>query len=65
VTSPTRSTTAGCAYLELRKKARHDRRPVDELMQRYVLGCFLARLAGSRFADRFVLKGGVLLGHVS
>lgn len=38
MTAPTRSTTAGRAYLELRKKARHDRRPVDELMQHYVLG---------------------------
>ena len=30
-------------------------------MQLYVLECFLARLGRSRFADRFVLKGGVLL----
>jgi len=61
MTTPTRSTTAGRAYLDLRRKARQDHRPVDELMQLYVLECFLARLGGSRFADRFVLKGGVLL----
>jgi len=61
VTSPTRATTDGRAYLDLRKKARQDRRPVDELMQLYVLECFLARLAGTRFASQFVLKGGVLL----
>jgi hypothetical protein len=61
VTSPTRATTDGRAYLDLRKKARQDRRPVDELMQLYVLECFLARLAGTRFASKFVLKGGVLL----
>jgi hypothetical protein len=61
VTAPTRATSAGRAYLDLRKKARQDRRPVDELMQLYVLECFLARMAASRFADRFVLKGGVLL----
>jgi hypothetical protein len=30
-------------------------------MQLYVLESFLARLAATRFADRFVLKGGVLL----
>jgi hypothetical protein len=61
VTSPTRATSAGRAYLDLRRKARQDRRPVDELMQLYVLECFLARVAVSRFADQFVLKGGVLL----
>jgi hypothetical protein len=61
VTSPTRATTDGRAYLDLRKKARQDRRPVDELMQLYVLECFLARLAGTRFAGQFALKGGVLL----
>lgn len=61
MTTPTRSTTAGRAYLDLRQKARQDRRPVDELMQLYVLECFLARLAATRFAGQFVLKGGVLL----
>ena len=61
MTPPTRADTAGRAYLDLRRKARSDRRPVDELMQLYVLECFLARLVRTRFADRFVLKGGVLL----
>jgi hypothetical protein len=61
VTSPTRSTADGRAYLDLRNKARQDRRPVDELMQLYALECFLARLARTRFASQFVLKGGVLL----
>jgi Nucleotidyl transferase AbiEii toxin, Type IV TA system len=61
VTAPTRATPAGRAYLDLRRKARQDHRPVDELMQLYVLESFLARMAATRFADRFVLKGGVLL----
>lgn len=61
MTSPTRATAAGRVYLDLRSKARQDRRPVDELMQLYVLECFLARLAVSPSADKFVLKGGVLL----
>jgi hypothetical protein len=61
VTAPTRATPAGRAYLDLRKKARQDRRLVDELMQLYVLESFLARLAATRFADRFGLKDGVLL----
>jgi hypothetical protein len=58
VSAPTRATSAGRAYLDLRKKARQDRGPVAERMQLYVLECFLARMAASRFADRFVLKGG-------
>jgi hypothetical protein len=32
VTAPSRATVAGQAYLELRRKARQDRRPVDELI---------------------------------
>lgn len=58
---PSRATPAGRAYLDLRSKARSDRRPVDELMQLYVLEAFLARVSGSRYAERLVLKGGVLL----
>jgi hypothetical protein len=51
----------GRAYLDLRKKAREDRRPVDELLQLYVLEGYLTRLVASPRADQFVLKGGVLL----
>ena len=61
MTAPSRATPAGRAYLDLRAKVRGDRRPVDELLQLYVLEPFLARLAGSRFAEHLVLKGGVLL----
>lgn len=61
MSEPTRATTAGRAYLDLRKLARANRRPVDELLALYVLEAFLARLTGSRFAERLVLKGGVLL----
>jgi hypothetical protein len=57
VSAPTRATSAGRAYLDLRKLAREHRRPVDELLQLYVLEAFLARLTGSRFADQLVLKG--------
>ncbi|HWG60964.1 MAG TPA: nucleotidyl transferase AbiEii/AbiGii toxin family protein [Streptosporangiaceae bacterium] len=59
--SPSRATIAGRTYLDLRRVARQDRRPVDELMQLYVLESFLSRLARTGFADRLVLKGGVLL----
>jgi len=37
VTAPSRATVAGHAYLDLRRKARQDRRPVDELIQLYEL----------------------------
>jgi len=62
VTAPSWTSKAGRAYLDLRNKARGDRRPVDEFLQLYALECFLARLAQSRLADQLVLKGGVLLG---
>jgi predicted nucleotidyltransferase component of viral defense system len=61
VSAPTRATIAGRAYLDLRKLARENQRPVDELLQLYVLEAFLARLTSSRFAGQLVLKGGVLL----
>lgn len=61
MTAPSRATEAGRAYLDLRTRARADRRPVDELLHLYVLEAFLARLAVSRLADQLVLKGGVLL----
>lgn len=59
--APTRASTAGRAYLDLRKLAREHHRPVDELLQLYVLEAFLSRLTSSRWAERLVLKGGVLL----
>jgi Nucleotidyl transferase AbiEii toxin, Type IV TA system len=61
VSAPTRATTAGRAYLDLRKLARETHRPVEELLQLYVLEALLSRLSNSRHAQRLVLKGGVLL----
>ncbi len=61
MSAPTRASTAGRAYLDLRKLARESHRPVDEMLQLYVLEAFLARLASSRFTEQLVLKGGVLL----
>ena len=57
MTAPSRATLAGQAYLDLRAKARSDGRPVDELLQLYVLESVLARLAESRSADQLVRKG--------
>jgi Nucleotidyl transferase AbiEii toxin, Type IV TA system len=58
---PSRSTEAGARYRDLQNLARRTGRPTDELLQLYALEGFLERLAGSDHADRFVLKGGVLL----
>ncbi|NMO56053.1 nucleotidyl transferase AbiEii/AbiGii toxin family protein [Actinoplanes sp. TBRC 11911] len=57
----TRATVAGRAYLDLQNLARRTRRPTDELHQIYALEGFLARLVESAYADRLILKGGVLL----
>ena len=56
-----RSTTAGAAYLDLRKLAKETGRPTDELHQLYALEGFLHRLTLSAHSSSFVLKGGVLL----
>jgi len=58
---PDRSTSAGTAYLDLRKLAAATSRPTDELQQLYALEGFLDRLTRSIHSDKFVLKGGVLL----
>lgn len=53
--------TSQRAYLDLRKLAREQGRNTQQLFELYVHERFLARLAGSRFADKLVLKGGMLL----
>jgi hypothetical protein len=47
--------------LDLQNLARRTGRPTDELHQIYALEGFLARLTASPYADRLILKGGVLL----
>lgn len=58
---PTRATIDGRAYLDLQNLARRQRRPTDELHQLYALEGFLCRLTASEYAERFTLKGGVLM----
>lgn len=53
--------TARQAYTELQKLAREQGRNTQQLFELYVHERFLARVAASQFADRFVLKGGMLL----
>jgi hypothetical protein len=42
-------------------KARQENRPFQELLQYYAMERFLYRLSVSSFADRFILKGALLL----
>lgn len=61
MTHPTRDTTAGRTYLDLRSRARREGRPTDELLVLYVLERFLYRLSLSPHRHRLVLNGGMLL----
>jgi predicted nucleotidyltransferase component of viral defense system len=61
MTRPTRDTTAGRVYLNLRRQARAEGRGTDELLVLYVLERFLYRLSISRHRERLILKGGMLL----
>jgi hypothetical protein len=49
------------AYRTLPRLARADGRTMQQAFELYVHERFLARLANSRFAERLVLKGGMLL----
>jgi hypothetical protein len=66
VTAPSRATIAGQAYLDLRRKARQDRRPVDQLIQlsekRTENG--VARMPGGGEAAWFKDSEGNLVGVV-
>lgn len=59
--APTRSSDAGRTYPDLRKKARAERRPMDELLQLYALEGFVDRLSTAPVSQQLTLKGGVLL----
>ncbi|MGH3898655.1 MAG: nucleotidyl transferase AbiEii/AbiGii toxin family protein [Pseudonocardiaceae bacterium] len=48
-------------FNDLRNMARREGRSTDELLVSYVLERFLHRLSRSPYADRLVLKGGMLL----
>lgn len=58
---PVRATPDGQAYLDLQNRARREGAPTEDLFVLYVLERFLWRLSRSRYADSFVLKGGLLL----
>ena len=60
-TKPSHADFAGARYLALQRLARSQGRPTDELLQLYILECFLRRLSLSPYRERLVLKGGLLL----
>ncbi|MFC5956851.1 nucleotidyl transferase AbiEii/AbiGii toxin family protein [Streptomyces pratens] len=62
--NPTRDTTAGRVYNDLRNLARRNNRSTDEVMVEYILERFLYRLGTSPLGrEHFVLKGGLLLAQ--
>jgi hypothetical protein len=56
-----KANVAASIRAQLRNLARTESRPFQEVLQFYGLERFLVRLARSRFRDRFVLKGALLL----
>ncbi|MEU4410115.1 nucleotidyl transferase AbiEii/AbiGii toxin family protein [Streptosporangium sp. NPDC023963] len=62
--NPTRDTTAGRVYNDLRNLARRSGRSTDETMVEYVLERFLYRMGLSpEGGHHFILKGGLLLAQ--
>jgi hypothetical protein len=57
---PTRASTSGRVFLDLRRLARTSGRSADDILRLYALEGLLARLVISRPAD-FTLKGDILL----
>ena len=56
------SRTGDQAFREIQSLARREARGnTQALLEQFVHARFLARLAKSRFVDRFVLKSGILL----
>lgn len=49
------------AYLDLQKLARDQGRNTQQLFELYIHERFLARVAEAQYADKLVLKGGMLL----
>jgi hypothetical protein len=58
---PEHGTPAADAFMALRQLARRTDADVQEVLTLYALEGLLARVAASKWADEFVLKGGVLL----
>lgn len=55
------TNTAASIHQRLLDRARVENRPFHELLQHYAMERFLYRLSESKYADRFILKGALLL----
>ncbi|MDD7986669.1 nucleotidyl transferase AbiEii/AbiGii toxin family protein [Lentisphaera marina] len=53
--------TAHSVKQRLLNKAREEKRPFNEILQYYAMERYLYRLSCSDYADRFILKGGLML----
>jgi len=61
VSAKTPRNTAASVRQRLLNRARNDQRPFNELLQYYAMERFLYRLSQSAHADRFILKGALML----
>ena len=48
----------------INSKAKEYSVPPQIMFQNYLMECFLERLEKSEFADRFIIKGGVLIASI-
>lgn len=55
------TNTAASVHARLLNRAKAEGRPFNELLQYYVMERFLYRLSQSEYANRFVLKGALML----
>ncbi len=61
MSAKTFKNTAASVRQRLLNRARCDQRPFNELLQYYAMERFLYRLSQSAHADRFILKGALML----
>ncbi|QSB06033.1 nucleotidyl transferase AbiEii/AbiGii toxin family protein [Natronoglycomyces albus] len=59
--TPSRNSTAGRVFNDLRNAGRQQQRGTDELLVAYALERWLYRVSVSSYRDQFILKGGLLL----
>lgn len=57
----TSKNIAASVRQRLLNKARHDKRPFNELLQYFAIERFLFRLSRSSHAEKFILKGALML----
>ena len=55
------SNMAASVHARLLKRAKSEGRQFNELLQYYTMERFLYRLSRSKYADRFVLKGALMI----